>query len=98
MRQEIRTIDRKWPENSLAVQSTIGSHYQRDEITIIGQQSSGECLPPIVNGVQAEFILLSPDIAHFDNFDACVQSLENNSKYNRLKTFQYLIVYKRSIN
>ena len=98
LRQEIRTIDRKWPENSLAVQSTIGPHYQRDEITIIGQQSSGECLPPIVNGVQAEFILLSPDIAHFDNFDACVQSLENNSKYNRLKTFQYLIVYKRSIN
>ena len=82
----------------MAVQSTIGPHYQRDEITIIGQQSSGECLPPIVNGVQAEFILLSPDIAHFDNFDACVQSLENNSKYNRLKTFQYLIVYKRSIN
>ena len=98
LRQEIRTIDRKWPENSLAVQSTIGPHYQRDEITIIGQQSSGECLPPIVYGVQAEFILLSPDIAHFDNFDACVQSLENNSKYNRLKTFQYLIVYKRSIN
>ncbi len=98
LRQEIRTIDRKWPENSLAVQSTIGPHFQRNEITIIGQQSSGECLPPIVNGVQAEFILLSPDIAHFDNFDACVQSLENNSKYNRLKTFQYLIVYKRSIN
>ena len=74
--------------------------FQRNEITILGQKSSGECLPSIVNGVQAEFILLSPDIAHYmiDNFDACVQSLENNSKYIRLKTFEYLIVYKRSIN
>ena len=57
-------------------------------------------LTPLVNGVQAELILLSPDIPHYiiDNFDTCIQSLENKSNYNRLKTFHNLIVYKRSIN
>jgi hypothetical protein len=57
-------------------------------------------LTPLVNGVQAGLILLSPDIPHYiiDNFDTCIQSLENKSNYNRLKTFQNLIVYKRSIN
>ena len=100
LRQEIRTIDRSWPEASLAVQSTIGPHLQRNRITIMGQLSSGECFPPIVNGVQAELILLSPDIAHYmiDNFDACIQSLENNPNYIRLKTFQNLLVYKRTVN
>ena len=55
---------------------------------------------PLVNGVQAELILLSPDIPHYiiDNFDTCIQPLENNQNYNRLKTFQNLIVYKRPIN
>ena len=55
---------------------------------------------PQVYGFPVEFILLSPNVGHYmnNNFDACVQSLENNSKYIRLKTFQYLIVYKRSIN
>ena len=100
LRQEIRTIERKWPEHSLAVQSTIGPHFQRNAITIIGQQSSGVCLPPLINGVKAELILLSPDIPHYmiDNFDACIHSLENNPNYIRLKTFQNLIVFQRSIN
>jgi len=100
LRQEIRTIERKWPEHSLAVQSTIGPHFQRNAITIIGQQSSGVCLPPLINGVQAELILLSPDITHYmiDNFDNCIQSLEKNPNYIRLKTFQNLMVYKRRIN
>ena len=49
-------------------------------------------LAPLVNGVQAELILLSPDIPHYiiDNFDTCIQSLENNQNHNRLKTFQNL--------
>lgn len=100
LRQEIRTIDMKWPGASLAVQSTIGPHLQRNQITIMSQESSGECLPPLVNEVQAELVLLSPDIPHYmiDNFDTCIQSLENNPNYNRLKTFQNLIVYQQSIN
>ena len=98
--EDIWAFDKKWPEASLAVQSTIGPHLHRSEITIIVQHSSGECLPPQVYGFPVEFILLSPNVGHYliNNFDACIQSLENNSKYNRLKTFQNLIVYKRSIN
>jgi len=57
-------------------------------------------LTPLVNGVQAGLILLSPDIPHYiiDNFDTCIQSLENNPNYNRLKIFQNLIVLQQSIN
>jgi len=57
-------------------------------------------LAPLVNGVQAELILLSPDIPHYmiENFDICIQSLENNPNYIRLTTFQNLIVFQRSIN
>ena len=57
-------------------------------------------LAPLVNGVQAGLILLSPDITHYmiDNFDNCIQSLEKNPNYIRLKTFQNLMVYKRAIN
>jgi uncharacterized membrane protein len=98
--EDIWAFEKKWPEASLAVQSTIGPHLHRSEITIIVQHSSGECLPPQVYGFPVEFILLSPNVGHYmiNNFDACVQSLENNSKYFRLKTFEYLIVYKRLIN
>ena len=42
--QEILSIDWEWSEHSSAVQSTIGPHFQRNDITIMGQQTSGECL------------------------------------------------------
>ena len=98
--EDIWAFDKKWPNASLAVQSTIGPHIHRNAISIMTQ---GKCRAPQtsqVNGFPAEFILLSPNVGHYmiNNFDACVQSLENNSKYIRLKTFEYLIVYKRLIN
>jgi uncharacterized membrane protein len=98
--KDIWAFDKNWPNTSLAVQSTIGPHIHRKNITIMTQQHTGECSPPQINGAPAEFILLSPKIDHYtiNNIDSCIQSLENNSKYIRLKTFQYLIVYKRSIN
>jgi uncharacterized membrane protein len=95
--EDIWAFDKKWPEASLAVHSTIGPHLHRSEITNIVHPSSGKCLNSQVYGFPVEFILLSPNYMN-NNFDACVQSIENNSKYIRLKTFQYLIVYKRSIN
>jgi uncharacterized membrane protein len=98
--EDIWAFDKNWPNTSLAVQSTIGPHIHRKNITIMTQQHTGECSPPQINGAPAEFILLSPKIDHYtiNKFDSCIQSLENNSKYIRLRTFKYLIVYKRSIN
>ena len=98
--EDIWTFDKKWPNASLAVQSTIGPHIHRNAISIMTQ---GKCRAPQtsqVNGFPVEFILLSPNVGHYmiDNFDACIQSLENNPNYIRLKTFQNLIVYKRPIN
>ena len=98
--EDIWAFEKKWPNASLAVQSTIGPHIHRNAISIMTQ---GKCRAPQtsqVNGFPVEFILLSPNVGHYmiDNFDACIQSLENNLKYIRLNTFQHLIVYKRSIN
>ena len=98
--EDIWAIDKKWPNVSLAVQSTIGPHIHRNAITIMTQQSSGECVPPKVNGLPVDIILLSPDVGHYmiNDFEKCIESLEANPLYNRTKSFQHLFVYELSAN
>ena len=98
--KDIWDFDKKWPNAALAVQSTIGPHLHRSTMTIMTQQSSGECKPPKVNGLPVEFILLSPSVGHcrINNFKSCIKSIEDNPIYDRLNTFQHLVVYERTIN
>ena len=98
--EDIWAIDKKWPNASLAVQSTIGPHIHRNAITIMTQQSSGECVPPKLNSLPVDIILLSPDVGHYmiNDFEKCIESLEANPLYNRTKSFQHLFVYELSAN
>ena len=98
--EDIWAIDKKWPNASLAVQSTIGPHIHRNAITIMTQQSSGECISPKVNSLPVDIILLSPDVGHYmiNDFEKCIESLEANPLYNRTKSFQHLFVYELSVN
>ena len=98
--EDIWAFDKKWPNASLAVQSTIGPHIHRNAITIMTQQSSGECVPPKLNGLPVDIILLSPDVGHYmiNDFEKCIESLEANPLYNRTKSFQHLFVYELSAN
>ena len=98
--EDIWAIDKKWPNASLAVQSTIGPHIHRNAITIMTQQSSGECVSPKVNSLPVDIILLSPDVGHYmiNDFEKCIESLEANPLYNRTKSFQHLFVYELSVN
>jgi uncharacterized membrane protein len=98
--EDIWAIDKKWPNASLAVQSTIGPHIHRNAITIMTQQSSGECAPPKLNSLPLDIILLSPDLGHYmiNDFEKCIESLEANPLYNRSKSFQHLFVYELSVN
>jgi len=67
---------------------------------IMTQQSSGECRAPHVNNLPVQFILLSQNVGHYliNNIETCIQSLEDNPSYNRVNTFQHLVVYERTIN
>ena len=98
--EDIWAFDKKWPNASLAVQSTIGPHIHRNAITIMTQQSSSECVPPKLNGLPVDIILLSPDVGHYmiNDFEKCIESLEANPLYNRTKSFQHLFVYELSVN
>jgi len=98
--EDIWAIDKKWPNASLAVQSTIGPHIHRNAITIMTQQSFGECVPPKLNSLLVDIILLSPDVGHYmiNDFEKCIESLEANPLYNRTKSFQHLFVYELSVN
>ena len=98
--EDIWNFEKKWPNSSLAVQSTIGPHLHRTDMTIMTQQSSGECVPPEVNGLPVDIILLSPDVGHYmiNDFEKCIESLEANPLYNRTKSFQHLFVYELSAN
>ncbi|MBT5834440.1 MAG: DUF2079 domain-containing protein [Deltaproteobacteria bacterium] len=98
--EDIWAIDKKWPNASLAVQSSIGPHIHRNAITIMTQQSSGECVSPKVNSLPVDIILLSPDVGHYmiNDFEKCIESLEANPLYNRTKSFQHLFVYELSVN
>ena len=98
--EDIWAIDKKWPNASLAVQSTIGPHIHRNAITIMTQQSSGECVSPKVNSLPVDIILLSPDVGHYmiNDFEKCIESLEANPLYTRTKSFQNLFVYELSVN
>ena len=98
--EDIWAIDKKWPNASLAVQSTIGPHIHRNAITIMTQQSSGVCVPPKLNSLPVDIILLSPNVGHYmiNDFEKCIESLEANPLYNRSKSFQHLFVYELSAN
>ena len=98
--EDIWAIDKKWPNASLAVQSTIGPHIHRNAITIMTQQSSGECVPPKLNSLPVDIILLSPDVGHYmiNDFEKCIESLEANPIYNRTKSLKHLFVYELSSN
>ena len=98
--EDIWAIDKKWPNASLAVQSSIGPHIHRNAITIMTQQSSGECVSPKVNSLPVDIILLSPDVGHYmiNDFEKCIESLEANPLYTRTKSFQNLFVYELSVN
>ncbi len=98
--EDIWNFEKKWANSSLAVQSTIGPHLHRTDMTIMTQKSSGECVPPEVNGSPVGLILLSPDVGHYmiNDFERCIKSLEGNPEYKLLNTFQHLLVYKRSSN
>ena len=82
------------------MQSSIGPHIHRNAITIMTQQSSGECVSPKVNSLPVDIILLSPDVGHYmiNDFEKCIESLEANPLYNRTKSFQHLFVYELSVN
>ena len=98
--KDIWDFDKKWPNAALAVQSTIGPHLHRSTMIIMTQQSSGECRAPHVNNLPVQFILLSQNVGHYliNNIETCIQSLEDNPSYNRVNTFQHLVVYERTIN
>jgi len=97
--QEVNAIDIERPAASLAVQSTIGPHFHRTAISMM-TQSAEKCVPPKVNGLPVDIILLSPDVGHFmiNDFEKCIESLEANPLYNRTKSFQHLFVYELSAN
>ena len=97
--QEVKAIDIERPVASLGVQSTIGPHLHRTAISMM-TQSGEKCVPPKVNGLPVDIILLSPDVGHYmiNDFDKCIESLEANPLYNRTKTFQNLFVYELSVN
>jgi len=96
--EEIWYFDNNHPNDSLAVQSTIGPHIHRHNITIMTQQQTGECSPPKINGSVVKYILLSPDVGHYliNDIENCIKHLEENSLYNRLNKFKQLIVYENS--
>ena len=75
--KDIWAFDKNRPNTSLAVQSTIGPHIHRKNITIMTQRHTGECSPPQINGAPAEFILLSPKINHYNinNIDGHVKTI-----------------------
>ena len=95
---EIWSFDKFHPNDSLAVQNAIGPHIHRYNITIMAQQHTGECRPPKFNGSPVKYILLSPDVGHhmINDIEKCIKFLEDLPGYNRLKEFQYLIVFERS--
>ena len=96
--EEIWSFDKSHPNDSLAVQSTIGPHIHRHNITIMTQQQTGECSPPKINGSLVKYILLSPDVGHYmiNDIENCIKFLEDLPGYNRLNKFQHLIVFERS--
>ena len=96
--EEIWSFDKNHPSDSLAVQSTIGPHIHRQNLTIMTQQHTGECNPPKISGSAVKYILLSPDVGHYliNDIEKCIKYLEDNSLYNRLKKFKYLNVFKHS--
>ena len=95
---EIWSFEKSNPNDSLAVQNAIGPHIHRHNITIMTQQGTGGCRPPKVNGSHVKYILLSPDVGHhmINDFENCIKFLEDLPGYNRLRKFQYLIVFERS--
>jgi len=95
---DIWSFEKNHPNDSLAVQNAIGPHIHRHNMTIMTQQGTGECRPPKVNGSHVKYILLSPDVGHYmiNNFENCIEFLENLPGYNRLNKFQHLIVFERS--
>mgnify|MGYP003321548408 CR=1 FL=1 len=96
--EEIWSFDKSHPNDSLAVQSTIGPHIHRHNITIMTQHHKVEFRPPKVNVSHVKYILLSPDVGHYmiNDFENCIKFLEDLPGYNRLRKFQYLIVFERS--
>ena len=96
--EEIWSFDKSHPNDSLAVQSTIGPHIHRHNITIMTQQHTGECSPPKVNGSPVKYILLSPDVGHYliNDIENCIKFLKDHPRYNRINKFKHLVVYKRS--
>ena len=96
--KDIWAFDKSHPNDSFAVQSTIGPHIHRQNITIMTQQHTGECSPPKVNGSLVKYILLSPDVGHYmiNDIEICIKFLEDYPGYKRINKFQHLVVYERS--
>jgi len=96
--EDIRSFDKSHPNESLAVQSSIGPHIHRHNITNMTQQHTGECSPPKIYGTPVKYILLSPHVGYFmiNDIEKCIKFLEDHPKYIRKNNFQYLVVYERS--
>jgi uncharacterized membrane protein len=96
--EEIWSFDKRHPNDSLAVQSTIGPHIHRHNITNMTQQHTGECSPPKIDGSSVKYILLSPDVGHFmiNDIEKCIKFLEDHPRYIRKNNFQHLVVYELS--
>ena len=95
---DIWSFEKNHPNDSLAVQNAIGPHIHRHNITMMIQKVTGECIPPKINDSHVKYILLSPDVGHsmINDFENCIKFLEDLPGYNRLRKFQYLIVFERS--
>ena len=95
--EDIWVFEKEWPNASLALQSSIGPHIHRQDVTTMTQQPSGECKAPLIKGVMVDFILLSQSVGHYliDNFESCIQSLNGNPRYKVLKKYQNLLVYQK---
>ena len=95
---EIWSFEKSNPNDSLAVQNAIGTHFHRHNMTTMTQKGTGECRPPKVNGSNVKYILLSPYVGHYmiNDIENCIKFLEDLQEYKRLNKFQYLIVFERS--
>tara|TARA_B100000700_G_scaffold321569_1_gene421143 strand:+ start:809 stop:2377 length:1569 start_codon:yes stop_codon:yes gene_type:complete len=100
IRDELINFDIFSKDQSIAVQTSLGPHFNRKEISAITQDSNGKCAPRRRDKLieDTKFLIFAKSLNHYliDDLEKCINLISFLPEYKKLHGYRHLNIFMNS--
>ena len=99
IREELNAFDQFSKNETIAVQTSLGTHFNRTGILAITDDKNGNCAPTQRNQTVEipKYLVFAKSLNHYliDDLEQCIKRIELSKDYESLSEYNHLSVYKK---